>query len=165
MSEIPIGGGKTIDPIQRPIIDPVDTETKEAVCPTCGKGPIQLISGYSSVSNSDGLRLAFGDEWSRCASCGEEFYTKKQSLASTEAGRKVKLDDAHGASVDLETTRTNIVMVRFAEPQAREVAQRLAERGVLAIPLSPEMLRFVTHREVEDDDVDRALAAMSEILS
>ncbi len=64
-----------------------------------------------------------------------------------------------GVTVDLAATRTNIVMVSFAEPRAAETARRLAERGVLAIALAPRRLRFVTHREVGDEDVERAIQA------
>ena len=55
-------------------------------------------------------------------------------------------------------------MVRFDRPVAPAVESALKERGVLALALGPKLLRFVTHREVGDADVERAAAAMNEIL-
>lgn len=70
-----------------------------------------------------------------------------------------------GARVDLAIHRTNILMVHFDEPIAPTIENELKSRGVLALALKPKLLRFVTHREVDDRDVDRAATAMSEILT
>ncbi len=70
-----------------------------------------------------------------------------------------------GASVDLESTRTNIVMVHLEAKDAREIADRLRERGVLAMAMAARRLRFVTHRDVSDDDVDCAIVAMRDALT
>lgn len=69
-----------------------------------------------------------------------------------------------GATIDLATNRTNILMVHFDAPIAGRVEAQLSEHGVLALALKPRLLRFVTHRDVGDSDVDRAASAMRAIL-
>jgi len=54
---------------------------------------------------------------------------------------------------------TNIVIVRIEGADARAVSEELKGRGVLALPAGPDRLRFVTHHDVDDGDVERAIAA------
>src|SRR5688572_1381538 len=57
---------------------------------------------------------------------------------------------------------TNIVIVSVEGREARKVSEGLARRGVLALPAGPDRLRFVTHYDVDDDDVESAIGAFSE---
>lgn len=69
-----------------------------------------------------------------------------------------------GAGVDLDSVQTNII--RFQVPIAAEdFVRRLADRGVLANTTGPDTIRFVTHYEVSQEDVDTVLAACREILT
>ena len=54
---------------------------------------------------------------------------------------------------------TNIVFVRALGRDARALAAHLAEAEVLTIATGPDVCRFVTHYDVGDDAVDRALEA------
>ncbi len=74
------------------------------------------------------------------------------------------LADLPGMRVDLTTNRTNILMVHFDAPIADAVEMELREHGVLALTFEPNLLRFVTHRDVNDTDVERAAAAMRRIM-
>lgn len=69
-----------------------------------------------------------------------------------------------GVRVDLETARTNLVLLEFETPIADDVVARLAEDGVLAGATADNLLRFCTHREIGDDDVARAVESLSRIL-
>jgi threonine aldolase len=40
------------------------------------------------------------------------------------------------------------------------VIDRLKEKGVIAVPFGPQMLRMVTHLDVNDQDVDQVLEAI-----
>mgnify|MGYP000904611443 CR=1 FL=1 len=69
-----------------------------------------------------------------------------------------------GAGVDLDSVQTNII--RFQVPiAADDFVRRLADRGVLANTTGPDTIRFVTHYEVSQEDVDTVLAACREILT
>jgi threonine aldolase len=67
------------------------------------------------------------------------------------------------ASIDPTTVETNIVCADAAHlPTA--IVDRLAERGVRCGMIDAVTVRFVTHKDVDDDDLDRAVAALDELL-
>lgn len=57
---------------------------------------------------------------------------------------------------------TNIVMIRLEREGAAadEVAEAAEERGLLVLPMGPDRLRAVTHRDVDDGDVEAAIRAL-----
>jgi|SRR5688500_9703707 len=64
---------------------------------------------------------------------------------------------------DPATVRTNVVTWRHDDPQ--RVLDHLAGHGILAGTIAPGVLRFVTHHDVDDADVDatcKAIAAYDE---
>ncbi|MER3456198.1 MAG: low specificity L-threonine aldolase [candidate division GAL15 bacterium] len=63
-----------------------------------------------------------------------------------------------GVEVDLARVHTNIVLARVANAPA--VMERLRASGVLALALDARTLRFVTHRHVNDEDVEHAVRAL-----
>jgi threonine aldolase len=70
-----------------------------------------------------------------------------------------------GVSLLHGPVETNIVFVRVEGHDASRIAGALAEAGVLAIPTGPDVLRFVTHYDVSDAHVDRALEALAAALT
>jgi threonine aldolase len=57
---------------------------------------------------------------------------------------------------------TNFVQVPV--PDVRDAVERLAQAGVLLSPTKPGVLRAVTHLDLTDDDVERALELVPEAL-
>jgi threonine aldolase len=56
---------------------------------------------------------------------------------------------------------TNIVVAVMDEKMPlANVIDRLKEKGVIAVPFGPQMLRMVTHLDVNDQDVDQVLEAI-----
>jgi len=45
------------------------------------------------------------------------------------------------------------------------VSEGLRRRGVLALPAGPDRVRFVTHYDVDDDDVAAAVGAFAETVA
>jgi len=74
---------------------------------------------------------------------------------------------AQGASkidgVKVESPDTNIVMLDIEAPgvTAEVILAFLRERGVLMVPFGPKRLRAVTHMDVDDDGINRALGALT----
>ena len=68
---------------------------------------------------------------------------------------------AEGFGVDPATVDTNIVMAEVADGPGLEA--QLKEEGVLIVALGPKLVRLVTHRDVDDSDVERALAALKRV--
>lgn len=75
------------------------------------------------------------------------------------------LAELDGATVDPESVETNIVFVTLEAPVAARVERELKRREVLALALDERRVRFVTHRDVGDEDVGRAASALAEALS
>jgi threonine aldolase len=64
-------------------------------------------------------------------------------------------------SVDPALVETNIVRVEV--PDVTAVLAGLADAGVLAVPGSATAVRFVTHADLEDTDIDRAVRAIAQL--
>jgi len=62
---------------------------------------------------------------------------------------------------------TNIIMldIRIPGVTAQDILDRLAEEGVLMVPFGPTRIRAVTHMDVDDDGIERALNALETVLS
>jgi threonine aldolase len=63
----------------------------------------------------------------------------------------------------VEPPDTNIVMLDIEAPgvTAAVILSFLAERGVLMVPFGPKRIRAVTHMDVDDDGIQRALGALT----
>jgi len=72
-----------------------------------------------------------------------------------------------GVVLNPNTVDTNIVLVKLVAPapSAEELFRQLADRGVLSIPLGPDLIRFVTHKDVDETDVERLVGAFREVLT
>jgi threonine aldolase len=74
-----------------------------------------------------------------------------------------------GMRIDLGTVQTNIVIVGIDGPGAQSrtgaLVQGCAERKVKVHAMGPASIRCVTHKDVDADDIARAIAAFREITS
>jgi threonine aldolase len=59
-----------------------------------------------------------------------------------------------------EAVRTNIVT--FEHPEPDKLLAHLEDRGVLAHAVAPGVVRFVTHHDVDDQGIERALVALAD---
>ena len=65
-----------------------------------------------------------------------------------------------GCGLDPARVRTNIVT--FTHPEPDKLLAHLESHGVLAHAIAPETVRFVTHHDVDDDGISRAIAALGD---
>jgi threonine aldolase len=63
-------------------------------------------------------------------------------------------------SLDPDRVRTNIVTFTHGEPD--KLLAHLEERGVLAHAIAAGTVRFVTHRDVDDAGIARAIDALAD---
>jgi threonine aldolase len=72
-----------------------------------------------------------------------------------------------GLEVDLRKVQTNMVFAGTRESgmPAAELMDRLAEQGVLALDEAPWSIRFVTHLDLDDADIEQAIAAVERALT
>lgn len=62
-----------------------------------------------------------------------------------------------GIDLDPATVRTNIVIFRLTSGGAMAFLERLRGEGILAVPVSQDKVRFVTHRDVSREQIDQAI--------
>jgi threonine aldolase len=71
-----------------------------------------------------------------------------------------------GISIDLASVQTNIVILRVARPGGADaLVQACQARKVKVHAIGPNAIRCVTHKDVDAEDVKRALEAFGEIMS
>ncbi len=63
----------------------------------------------------------------------------------------------HAFHVDMPSVQTNIVIFDTIVESSDVVVQKLAAQGVLSIPFGPRRVRLVTHLDLDDDDISRAI--------
>jgi threonine aldolase len=88
----------------------------------------------------------------------KEDHVRAKRLAAAIAGMP-------GMTLDPAKIETNIIIFGFAHPKCT-ISQFLAalkEKGILALSIAGG-IRFVTHKDVDDEDVERAIAAFRSIL-
>jgi len=66
--------------------------------------------------------------------------------------------------VDPTEVETNIVYVALGELDPAQISAALWERDVRIYPYAPGVLRAVTHLDVDDDDIERAIEAFSAVV-
>jgi threonine aldolase len=64
------------------------------------------------------------------------------------------------SGLDPSAVRTNIVTFRHQEPD--KLLAYLEGNGVLAQAIAPDTVRFVTHRDVDDHGIERAIAVLAD---
>ncbi len=95
-----------------------------------------------------------------------EFHLEELAVDHERARRLAEGADAiEGLSAD--PPETNIVMIRVEGrgTSAEEVEEALEERGVRILATDGARLRAVTHRDLDDGDVERALEALGAVLT
>ena len=73
--------------------------------------------------------------------------------------------DLPGIELDLEGIQTNIVRFRSTALSARDLVGRCRERGVAFLAYNRRDLRAVTHLDVADADIERAVGVIGEVLA
>ena len=84
----------------------------------------------------------------------------RETLASDHRRAQALADGflaSSGVSLPFAPVETNIVFVRAAGRDAHAMQRTLERDGVLALATGPDVLRFVTHCDVDDDEVTRAI--------
>ena len=76
------------------------------------------------------------------------------------------LAELPGLYIDLDTVQTNILMVDIVREDlnSTQLVDILKDEGVLSSAISEKRVRFVTHRDVGDKDIDYTLQVMSKIM-
>ena len=82
-----------------------------------------------------------------------------------ERARRLAAGWAEVPGVEVVSPDTNIVMADLEGTAAEVLARRLDERGVRVLAAGPARLRAVTHLDVDDDGIERAVGALRAALA
>ncbi|MBC7363583.1 MAG: aminotransferase class I/II-fold pyridoxal phosphate-dependent enzyme [Candidatus Aminicenantes bacterium] len=132
-----------------------------------------LVSDRQTIDYARRLRKALGGGMRQVgvlAACGIISLTKMVDRLKDDHVRAKKLAEAihdlPGISLNPEEVETNIIIFYFNHPRLtiHELLGKLKEKGVLALGVFGGV-RLVTHKDVDDEDVERAIKAFREILA
>ena len=100
------------------------------------------------------------------AACGLIALERREQLTRDHhLARQLTQGLSQFPQIHIEEPETNIVMVYLSPPfQAEEFVQRIREKGVLAVAIRQNLVRFVTHKDVDEQDVQRAIEAVGSVL-
>lgn len=66
--------------------------------------------------------------------------------------------------VNPEEVETNMIMIKLKTMDSDTFLRKLAARKVLTLPFDSDTVRIVTHKDIDDSDIERAVAAIREIV-
>jgi len=73
--------------------------------------------------------------------------------------------DVPGIRVDTRQVQTNFVMIELEKMGADHFLEACAAQKVWALPYTDRLIRFVTHKDIDDRDVDRAVQTIRSLFS
>jgi threonine aldolase len=76
-----------------------------------------------------------------------------------------KLADLDQVDINPDHVMTNFLILKLNTMNSTLFLEKLAERNVLALPFSATLVRMVTHKDIDDQDVERANTAIREVVS
>lgn len=76
------------------------------------------------------------------------------------------LSEIRGIQINPEEVQTNIVIFKVVPEKMGipEFLEELRKRGVLALGFGPNRVRMVTHKDIDDNDVERAITVINEVM-
>ncbi len=139
-----------------------------SVCSSKGLGaPVgSLLAGdEETIREARRARKAFGGGMRQAGviAAGSLYAFKhhvERLVEDHERARRLA-DGLRDAGYAVDPPETNIVLVEVAE--ADRFLEALAREGVLATPMFGETVRFCTHLDVGDEEIDRAIEAASRV--
>jgi threonine aldolase len=137
-----------------------------SVCLSKGLGaPVGsvLVSSAERIAEARVWRKRYGAGMRQAgilAAAGRHALAHHVERLADDHARARRLGEALG--VDPSTVDTNIVVLDSADAAALAAAAR--DQGVLVSVLGPRRLRLVTHLDVDDDGVDRAIKVLEPLL-
>ena len=136
-------------------------------------GGAVLAGAAEFVAEATRLKLRWGGAMRQsgiiAAACEYALDHHVQRLADDHANAKrlaAGIATLRGVRIDVATVETNLVYFDVVDAawDAEKLCAALLARGVRMSVMGPRLVRAVTHLDVADSDIDRALEALREVL-
>ena len=77
------------------------------------------------------------------------------------------LGNINGIKIDKDTVHTNILMINIKDTEynSQQLVNMMKEKGVLATPITEKIIRFVTHKYINKDNIDITIEIVNDILT
>ena len=75
------------------------------------------------------------------------------------------LDANNDGRVNADEVETNMIMLTLNAMTADIFLEKLAAQKVLALPFNANTVRIVTHKDIDDSDIERAVTAIREAVA
>ena len=160
--------------LDRPVTDFTEPVDSVMCCLSKGLGaPVgSIVAGDADfVERSRRTRKLFGGGMRQAgiiAAPGLRALENVEELATDhEHARRLAagLDELPGLSATEPETNLVLVDAVGEDLDVQTVTERLAERGVLASVIGPETIRFCTHRDVDESEIEAAIERASAALT
>lgn len=69
-----------------------------------------------------------------------------------------------GIEVNPVEAETNMVKIKVTTMDADTFLDKLTEKKIWALPLNRDTIRFVTHKDIDDRDIDRSIDAIAQVM-
>ncbi len=117
-------------------------------------GPVDFIASARDLMGAFGGSMAQPGLLAACGLVGLDDFESQVLRDHALAARLA--DGLRSAGLEVARPDTNIVLVAVQDAEATR--SRLAHEGVFGFVRDPSTVRFVTHRDVDSDDIERAVA-------
>lgn len=75
-----------------------------------------------------------------------------------------KIADLKGLQVNPKEVETNIIMITLNTMDADTFLKKLAAQNIWALPFTAKVVRMVTHKDIDDSDIEHAIQVIREIV-
>lgn len=100
------------------------------------------------------------------AAAAEYAVDHHQTLLDDDHKRAKKFAEAISKNpafgIDLSTVDTNIVLFDVVDETAEEALQKFSDAGIAFVPFGPKTIRATFHFQVDDEDLENVLKAVTE---
>ncbi|MBU2670970.1 aminotransferase class I/II-fold pyridoxal phosphate-dependent enzyme [Actinoplanes bogorensis] len=146
-----------------------------SVCLSKGLGaPVGslIVGSHSRIAQARVLRKRMGGGMRQVgilAAAGQYALENHIERLADDHARARRLAEALAplGVVDLAKVRTNLVMIDLSKSSldAPALTDLAAKQGVLISPMLPDLARVITHLDVDDEGVDRAIVVLRDLLT
>ena len=133
-----------------------------------------IVGSENFIKKAHYYRKAYGGGMRQvgiiAAACEYALENNLIKLKTDHSNAKKLAETLHslpGIELDLNSVQTNLIIFDVSKmgKSASDVCSMLEENGILSLPFGPTKIRFVTHLDVSEQDVNLAIGVLKKVLN